>query len=214
MNGIDRESCFAPATGSGIRKQYGLEGKFVCSYIGTVGLACGLEVVLRAAAALKNRANHDVIFLIVGTGATQGQLKEAARKDGLENVIFAGRHPKAAMPEFLAASDACLVHLKKRELFRSVMPSKIFEALAMSRPVILGVEGAAADFIRRSTSGICMEPENPGDLLLAIERLQRDPALAQSLGRNGRDYVLKHCDWDMLADSYLQQIRGVLDAAK
>jgi glycosyltransferase involved in cell wall biosynthesis len=94
------------------------------------------------------------------------------------------------------------------------MPSKIFEALAMSRPVILGVEGAAADFVRKSASGLCMEPENPGDLLLAIERLQRDPALAQSLGRNGRDYVLKHCDWDTLADNYLQQIRGVLEAIK
>jgi glycosyltransferase involved in cell wall biosynthesis len=214
MNGIDRESYSPQATGIGIRKRFGLEGKFVCAYIGTVGMACGLEVVLRAAAALKSRANQGVVFLIVGGGATQAQLKAAAGKEGLENVIFAGRQPKVLMPEFLAASDACLVHLKKQELFCSVMPSKICEALAMSRPVILGVEGMAADFIRKTASGLCMEPENPQELLLAIERLQRDPALAQVLGRNGRDYVLKHLDWDTLADNYLQQIHGVLATAK
>ncbi|MGO8697379.1 MAG: glycosyltransferase family 4 protein [Limisphaerales bacterium] len=214
MNGIDRESYSPLATGIGIRKQFGLEGKFVCSYIGTVGMACGLEVVLRAAAVLKARASRDVIFLIVGGGATQDHLKEAAGKEGLGNVIFAGRQPKALVPEFLAASDACLVHLKKQELFCSVMPSKILEALAMSRPVILGVEGMAADFIRKTASGICMEPENAKELLLAIERLRRDPALAQALGRNGRDYVLKHFDWDTLADNYLQQIHAVLNSSQ
>jgi glycosyltransferase involved in cell wall biosynthesis len=214
MNGIDREGCHAPVAGMGIRRQYGLEGKFVCSYVGTVGLACGLEVVLRAAALLKTRADQDVVFLIVGDGATLGQLKEAARRRGLENVIFTGLQPKTLITEFLAASDACLVHLKKQELFRSVMPSKIFEALAMSRPIILGVEGVAADFLRASASGLCIEPENENDLLLAIERLRRDLALAQSLGRNGRDYVLKHFDWDTLADSYLQQIHSVLKTVK
>ncbi len=210
-NGVDRDIYARPVTGAAIRGQFGLEGKFVCSYIGTVGMACGLNVVLRAAASLKKSANVGTAFLIVGDGAILQQLREDARKAGLDNVVFAGRQPKGLIPEFLAASDACLVHLKKQELFCTVMPSKIFEALAMSRPIILGVQGSAADFIMKSGGGICIEPENENEVLLAIERLQSNPALARSLGSAGREYVLKNFDRDTLAEKYLRQIHELLE---
>jgi glycosyltransferase involved in cell wall biosynthesis len=210
MNGVDRESYATPPEGAKVRQKFGLDSKFVCSYIGTVGMACGLQVVLRAAAKLKDRESDQIRFLIVGDGALLQMLREEAQRAGLSNVIFTGRQAKESMPEFLAASDSCLVHLKKQALFASVMPSKIFEALAMRRPVILGVEGFAADFIRKSGGGLCIEPENEDQLLLAAERLQTDPALAQSLGRAGCDFVLKHFDRDVLAKDYLKVIEQVI----
>jgi glycosyltransferase involved in cell wall biosynthesis len=90
------------------------------------------------------------------------------------------------------------------------MPSKIFESLAMARPVILGVEGFAAEFLKRSGGGICIEPENADALLDAVERLRMDPRLGQAMAETGRNYVLKFFDRDKLAGDYLQLLERVL----
>jgi glycosyltransferase involved in cell wall biosynthesis len=213
-NGVDGVQFAAHPTGASIRERYGLNGNFVCSYIGTAGLACGLDVVLRAAAKLNQRQAARVRFLIVGDGALLAKLRTGVQSAGLRNVVFTGRQPKEAMPEFLAASDACLVHLNRRELFTTVMPSKIFDALGMCRPVILGVEGFAADFIRRSGGGICIEPDNEDELISAIDRLSSDPVWARSMGQAGHDYVIKHFDRDDLAQQYLDRIQALLAAGR
>ena len=152
--------------------------------------------------------------MIVGDGAVLEDLKAAAQAGGLDNIIFTGRQPKESIPEFLAASDTCLVHLKKREIFTTVMPSKIFEACAMSRPIILGVQGFAAEFLRKSGGGICMEPENEDDLILAAEHLRNEPGLATRLGGAGRDYVLHNFDRDKLAETYLNRIKMILSPGR
>ena len=208
MNGVDRELFGPGISGMSTKERHGLNGCFVCSYIGTVGMACGLQVVLRAAAKLKS--NPRIRFLIVGDGALLETLKEDAARAGLDNVVFAGRQPKEAIPQYLAASDTCLVHLKKQELFTSVMPSKIFETLAMGRSVILGVEGFAAEFIRKSGGGVCIEPENEDQLVSAIHDFVAAPDKAEAMGRVGREYVLSHFDRDVLAAEYVQQIEQVL----
>jgi len=208
MNGVDREYFGESVSGAAVRREYGLDGAFVCSYIGTVGMACGLEVVLRAGRLLQERGRN-VKFLIVGDGAVMENLKRVAAEQGLDNVVFSGRQPREMVPQFVAASDVCLVHLKKQRLFETVMPSKIFEALAMAKPVILGVQGFAAEFLRSSGGGICIEPENETELLSAIDRLEGDPEGARSMGVSGRDFVHRHFDRDALAAKYLDVILRV-----
>ena len=100
-----------------------------------------------------------------------------------DNIIFAGRQDKSLIPAFLSASDACLVHLKKTGLFETVMPSKIFEAASMAKPIILGVEGSAADLVKNVGAGICIEPENAEQLADAVKKLASDPQLCQQLGQ-------------------------------
>jgi glycosyltransferase involved in cell wall biosynthesis len=209
MNGVDRD-LFSPREPDGeLEKRLGLEGKFVCSYVGTLGMACGLEVVLEAASLLRDRGREDVVFLMVGDGATREELEAEAARRGLDAIRFTGRQPKESIPAFLSISDACLVHLRRTDLFTSVMPSKIFEAGGMARPIILGVEGHAARLVQRAGAGLCMEPENAAELVECVLELADDRNLARTLGEAGHRYVVRHHDRDRLAGDYLRLMQEV-----
>jgi glycosyltransferase involved in cell wall biosynthesis len=209
-NGIDPE-IFQPVKSSRqIIQKYNLEGKFVCSYIGTIGMACGLETVLETAKELKRQNDKRIVFLMVGDGAEKESLQRQAAKQNIDNVIFTGRADKKLIPDYLSVTNACFIHLKRTELFKTVLPSKIFEACAMSKPIILGVEGFAADFIKKANAGICVEPENPLQLLNAVKKLSQNPDLCNGLGRSGREFVIKNHDRRRLAEEYL----AIIDCAR
>lgn len=201
-NGVDLSAFLAGADGAKIRERYGLGDRFVCAYIGTIGMGCGLEVVLRAARRLQASGRDDIRFLLVGDGAVREELEAAARASGLGSVVFTGRQPKGDMPAFLAATDACLVHLTRTPLFETVLPSKIFEAAAMRKPIVLGVTGFAAELVSRAGAGILMEPENEAELLEAVEKLAADPALVRRLGDAGYESIATRYSYDRLAVEY------------
>src|SRR5262245_56805466 len=209
-NGVDLEAFLAGADGGKVRERYGLGERFVCAYLGTIGMGCGLDVVLRAARKLRDAGRDDVRFLLVGDGAVREELEAQARSEGLSQVVFTGRQPKASMPEFLAAADACLVHLTRTELFKTVLPSKIFEAAAMRKPIVLGVEGFAAELVAGAQAGLCIEPENETELLAAVDRLAADPALARGLGDAGRERIAARYSYDRLAAEYAEQLAALL----
>jgi glycosyltransferase involved in cell wall biosynthesis len=206
---LDRSSIEDHESDNVLRKKWDLEGKFVCTYIGTIGIACGLGVVLKAASILCERGRKDIVFMLVGDGAMRKELQQCAGRMNLKNVIFTGRQEKAAIPAFLAASDACLVHLKKQNLFRTVFPSKILECAAAGLPIILGVEGYAADMIQKARCGICIEPDNAPQLVDAVVRLVEDPPLRRALGQSGCSYVREHFDLDDLATRYMTILQSV-----
>ncbi len=179
MNGVDAE-LFAPRPRDGeFLKQWGLERKFVCSYVGTIGMAHGLEVVIRAARDLQEQGRTDIAFLIVGDGARRSELERLAAQEGVQqHVIFTGRMSRDQMPTVLASSDACLVHLRKTELFETVVPSKIFETMAMGRPIIMGVRGESREIVKAAGAAIEMEPESETDLVNGLLKLADDARFA------------------------------------
>ena len=209
-NGVDRAHFSPREKDQDLVEKYGLQDKFVCSYVGTIGMACALDVVVRAAKALKDEGRHDVLFLLVGDGAVKSELEAESQRLGLSNIVFTGRQDKSMIPAFLSVSDVCLVHLRKTDLFTSVMPSKIFEAAGMARPVIMGVAGDAADLVRTARMGIFMEPENDIDLADAVKKMSGVPALAKSLGQAGHDHITKHFDRDGLAGTYALLLEDLL----
>jgi len=212
-NGVDRSAFRPGGDGSAVRDEYGLGDRFVCAYLGTIGMGSGLEVALGAARLLRAAGRDDVRLLLVGDGAVREALQRQAADEGLDQVIFTGRQPKERMPDFLAAADACLVHLKRTELFKTVLPSKIFEASATARPIILGVEGFAAELVGAAQAGLCIEPENEGELVEAIGRLAADPGLAAQLGRNGLERIANRFDIDSLAQEYVGVLEDVVAGA-
>jgi glycosyltransferase involved in cell wall biosynthesis len=211
-NGVDQELFTGNARGDEVRARHDLKDQFVCSYVGTLGMACALSVVVRAAKRLKDKGRNDIKFMLVGDGAVRAKLEQEVAAAGLDNVIITGRVDKPQVPSYLAAADACLVHLRKQELFRTVLPSKMFEASGMGKPIVLGVEGCAADFVRNAGAGIAIEPESDEALAAAVERLADDRALCARLGRSGQDYVRRHFDRDKLSHDYVGVIRQTLDA--
>jgi glycosyltransferase involved in cell wall biosynthesis len=211
-NGVDREQFVPREPPSALNARFASNGTFICSYIGTVGMAAGLEVVLHAARMLQAQGRSDIHFLIVGDGAALDNLRKTASEQQLDEFItFTGRVPKERVADYFALTGACFVHLRKQDLFKTVMPSKVFESLAMARPVILGVQGFAAEFLRKSGGGICIEPENPHALLQALDQLRANPNLRQSMAETGRNYVLKFFDRDALAEEYLGLLQHLLE---
>ena len=213
-NGVDRELFFPRPEDVGLKAKLGLADKFICCYAGTIGMASGLDVVLRAAELLKSRQRLDIAVLLVGDGASREALQVEARQKGLDNVIFLGRQDRSRMPGYLSISDACLVHLKDDDVFATVMPSKIFEAAGMARPVILGVRGFARRLVEQAEAGICIDPEDAAGLVAAMEKLADDPDLARALGESGCRYVLAHHDREPLARQYAGILNRLVQARR
>jgi colanic acid biosynthesis glycosyl transferase WcaI len=157
--------------------------EFVVTYVGTIGMAHGLSSTLEAA---RTTLGEPIRYLFVGEGAEKERLVREAARLGLSNVTFLAPQPRSRVPEILGASQAVLVHLRDAPLFATVIPSKIFEAMAMERPIILGVRGESAAIVERTRSGLVVSPEAPHELAAAIRRLAGDPGLAMRLGTNGR----------------------------
>ena len=206
MNGTDLAVYSPREKNAELLKKYGLEGKFVVSYIGTVGMACGLEVVFDAA----SKVPANVTFVIVGDGAYRANLEEEARRRGLANVVFTGRQPKSSIPDWVASSDASLVHLKKTELFTTVMPSKIFESAGCKRPIIMGVDGFAKKLVMDAEAGLDMTPESAESLVACVKGLVEDPALCCKLGENAYDNIAKVYNRDQQAEDYLKTLKEMI----
>lgn len=200
MNGVDTDVFTPRPADEEFLAKWGLSGKFVCSYAGTIGMAHGLEVVIRAAQFLKDQERRDIAFLIVGDGARREELQRLATEQGLGDlIVWTGRMSRDLMPTVLASSDACLVHLRKTELFETVVPSKIFETMAMGRPIIMGVRGESRQIVMDAQAAIEMEPESEVDLVNALTRLADNLELRSRLSSSAREYVTTHYHRDRQA---------------
>ena len=126
---------------------------------------------------------------------------------GLDNVLMLDQQPKEQMPWLWALSDVSLILLKKSDLFKTVIPSKIFESMAMEKPIILGVEGESADIVRAADAGYCIEPENAEELADRLLQLRESEDLRGRFGRNGRIHVRAHYDRLVLARRFEELLR-------
>lgn len=211
-NGVEAE-LFSPKAENNLRTELGADGKFIVSYIGTMGNAHGLEALVEAAAQLQNSA-PTVLFLLVGEGAEKQALVSLVRSRGLTNLRFVDQQSREKIPAYICVSDACAVLLKKNEIFKTVIPSKMLEFMSCARPVILGVEGQAREILEEADAGICIEPENSSELAQAVLRLFGDQELREKLGRNGRRHVLQHFSRRQTAMAYLDLLGGLLGEEK
>lgn len=177
-NGVDI-SRFSPRDKDAeLLLNYGLQGKFVAGYIGTHGLAHALDTLLDAAKALKAAPDGDRFrIILLGDGANKAALRQRAETEGLDNVIFVDSVSKDQVVRYWSLLDASIIHLKKDELFTTVIPSKLFECMGMTIPVLHGVEGESAGIVTREDVGLLFEPENHEALINGLRRLADDPNL-------------------------------------
>jgi glycosyltransferase involved in cell wall biosynthesis len=209
-NGVDL-GLFAGADAAGGAVPTDLEGRVVFGYIGTHGMAHSLETVLRAAALT---ADDDRIgWLLVGSGAERDRLVAMKAALGLHNLVMLDHQPRSAMPGVWSSIDVSLVVLRRSDVFLRVIPSKIFEAMAMSRPIILGVDGEARRIVEAGNCGVFIPPEDPAALAAAARAMVEDPALRAKLGSAGANFVRANYDRNILADRYLAVISEVISAS-
>jgi len=208
-NGVETDMFCPQAQDEGLRRELGLEGKFVVCYTGTMGMAHGLETLVEAAARLEDQLPK-VLFLLIGEGAEKERITLLTRVRCLHNVRFIGQQPREKIPAYINASDACLVLLKKAELFKTVIPTKMLEFMACARPVIVGVDGQARGIIEEAKAGIYIEPENVNQLVDAVSRLFADSSLRVSLGQGGRQHILQHYSRAQTATTYVRLLEKLL----
>ena len=158
--------------------KHGLAGKFVVGYIGTHGMAHSLEFIVDS---LDKVTDEEIHFLFIGDGAKKADVVRLAKAKGLRNATFLDPIPKEMVAEYMSITDIALVPLLKSDTFKTVIPSKIFEASAMRKPILLGVEGQAREIVEGYGAGICFEPENESDFLDKLQTLKDDADLYGSL---------------------------------
>ena len=208
-NGVETDLFRPNRPDAHMRKQLAAEGKFVVSYIGTMGMAHGLETLVEAAAQLQASAPQ-VLFLLVGEGADKERIIAMARARGLTNLRFVDQQPREKIPAYICASDACLVLLKRSEVFKTVIPTKMLEFMACARPVILGVDGQSRKIIEQARAGIFVEPENSADLARTIMHLAGNADLRVALGRNGRQHIVQHLSRQRTAQAYIEVLERLV----
>ncbi len=184
-----------------LARDLGMAGRFNVVFAGQLGLAQGLDVVLDAADELSDLP--DVQFVLVGDGTDADRLRQAAGQRHLRNVHFLGRQPAARMPDIFAVSDALLVNLRDDPLFRITIPSKTIAYLACGRPVLMAVEGDAADLIRDTGAGVTCRAGDAKDLAGAVRRLRAmSTSELDEMGRAGRAAFLASYSRSVLLDRY------------
>lgn len=211
-NGIDPE-VFKPAPRDGeVRRELGWGDRFVLLYLGTLGMAHGLQTVLDVANRL--REDPDKLFVFVGEGAEKSHLVRMAAELELPNVQFLGYQARERVPGFYAACDVGLVALRNTPLFESVLPSKLFEIMAMAKPVLITVGGEARRVVESSASGVFVPPEDPVALTEAVCRLAEGEPDLQAMGKAGRNLVVRHYNRNLQAQAYRQLLGAVAKGAR
>lgn len=175
-NGVDLSHFSPQAKDAQLLAQHGLDGKFVAGYIGTHGMAHALDTLLDAAQTLQQTPGAENIrLLFLGDGARKAELAGQAQAMGLGNVLFLDAVPKDQVKRYWSVLDVAVIHLRKTELFTTVIPSKLFECMGMGLPVLHGVAGESADIVVREKVGEIFESENAQQLVEGLLRMRDQP---------------------------------------
>ncbi len=193
------------------RHKWGLEGKFVASFLGNFGLLMGLDVLMDTARVMQEQGHDDVLFLFVGKGAALPMMQERIERDGLRNVRIEPYQPRDQVPPLLAASDALLVTYRKDPITLITTPSKIYEYMAIERPVVAGVEGVIKDILTEAGCGLISPSRDPEELARFILQIKAMPDGGEEMGRKGRDYAGRNFTFEKVAADYEQTIIEVRD---
>jgi glycosyltransferase involved in cell wall biosynthesis len=191
-NGVDLSLFGEPSGDKSIRREFALDGKFIVTYAGALGMANDIDTILRAAAHLRDDAS--IHFLLVGDGKERTRLEQMCRQLALENVTFAGPRPKFEMPDVLAASDACVATLRDIPMFRTTYPNKVFDYMAAARPTVLAIDGVIREVLEAAGGGVPVPPGDAAALARAVRELSRQRDRARRMGDAAHSYVGVHFD--------------------
>ena len=190
--GVDL-SLFRPVSvDESIREKFNLRGKFNVTFIGIFGRMHALRTILDAAALLT--AHGAIQFTFIGDGVQRESLMSAARQRDLTNVQFFPPQPREIVPQIINASDVCLDSRIGIGLSEGTIPVKVVEYMACGKPTVIGITGETGELINHSRAGVVVEPENPVSMVTAILSLYEDEDERERMGRDGRNYALRHFD--------------------
>jgi glycosyltransferase involved in cell wall biosynthesis len=176
-------------------------------------MAHGLETLIAAAEEMQT-ALPDATFLVIGEGAEKQHIVDLASARRLSNIVFLGQQPRERIPAYISSSDICLVMLKKTDLFKTVIPTKLLEYMACARPVIVAVDGQSRQIIDEAHAGVFVPPEESQELVKAVCELERDRAKRDEMGARGREYIVSKLSREKTARNYILALESLFRESK
>ena len=180
-------------------KQAGLQ---LVGYAGSHGTPNALDVMLQAAALLRDAP---LAFVLVGDGHEKAALQAQAQQLGLQNVAFFDPIPKAQIPSFLAVADIAYIGWQRVSIYRfGIAPNKLMDYM-MARCVVLHSVEAGNDPVAEAGCGITVPPADPAAIADGLRQLAAlDAGTRARMGDAGRQFVLEHHTYPVLARRFLQ----------
>lgn len=188
------------------KKELGLDGKFVITYVGAHGVANHLIQLVDAAERL---LDTPVVFQLIGSGMLKKDLQEEVIKRKLTNVIFRDAVPKAEVFKYILASDMGASVLKRVDTFKTIYSNKTFDYMSCKRPIFLAIDGVSRELVEKANCGIYVEPENIDDIEAKVRLVLKDKDALIASGNNGYEYAKKHFDRGVLAQQYANHLQTV-----
>ena len=186
----------------------GLDQGFSVMFAGNIGTAQAVDVIVAAAAQLKNYP--DINFVVLGDGSCRKEMLQAMQQQGLVNLHLPGRFPQDTMPAFMQKASALLVTLADKPIFAATIPNKIQAYLAAGRPIIACLNGEGARLVVEAGAGMATPAEDATALADTILRMYRlSPAERIAMGDNGRKYYREHFNHDNLVDTLINHLQAV-----
>jgi glycosyltransferase involved in cell wall biosynthesis len=207
-NGVNPSTIPSSNETFNVKKHYNIENKFLVLYAGNIGAAQGLETIINAAIKLKD--NPHFAFMFVGDGVEKVHLKDLANKHNLTNVIFVDQLPKQQLVAYYKAADIGIVSLKNHPLFSITIPSKIFDYLSMSTPILLGVDGEAREIVEQLNGGYFFTPENTESFIQSLFKAQENPEKLNEMRTNMKDRLLLRFNRETLAKKLSEALYHML----
>ncbi len=189
-----------------LEEMLGAKGKLVVSYIGTVGMAHAVHRILEVAQLLEGEDR--LFFMILGGGAEWARIKTLAEEKRLKNLKVLSSVSKHQVLDYYRLTDIFLVTLRDKPLFRTVIPSKIFEAMAVELPIVCSVDGQCRQIVEQSGAGLCVQPENIDEMVGAILQLAESKQLRLEMGKRGREFVEQNYDRRVIAERFLKALEA------
>lgn len=207
-NGISIESNLPTLSVKEIKNKLNINNEFVFAYIGTIGLSHALDTVVESAEKLKD--NKEILFLIIGDGAEKEILNNKSQNLKLTNIKFLDKIERNELSNYYQIVDVLIVPLKNIALFRSVIPSKIFEIMKYGKPILLGVDGESKKIVEEAKAGISFLPENVDDFVKQVMYLNNNRNILKEFSENGKRFVEKNFNRKILAKKYLTLLEDLL----
>lgn len=205
-NGVDCAAFGPDRTTAEARATLGASGRCVVLYAGLHGIAQGLNQLLDAAQEMQAEEGPD--FVLVGDGPMKTALVSEARLRGLDRVRFLDARPASELPPLLAAADILVVPLGVG--IRGAVPSKLYEAMALARPIVLVATGEPASIVETHCAGLVVPPHDTDALAGALRRLRDDPELRAELGENGRWAAERFFNRTEIARQFISHLENAL----
>tara|TARA_X000000368_G_scaffold197068_1_gene155511 strand:+ start:1109 stop:2332 length:1224 start_codon:yes stop_codon:yes gene_type:complete len=203
-NGVNSKIFYPKNKNYTLAKQLNLNDKFVVGYIGTHGIAHGLDFIVKAIRDIDDESIH---FLFVGDGSEKNNIKSLVNKYGLKNITFIDSVSQEAVSDYISVCDLSLVCLKRNDTFKSVIPSKIFSMAAVGKPILLGVEGESKDILIKYNAGLTFIPENQESFISQLLELKNNKDL-YAAAEKGCIELAKDFDSKRLANNMLRLINN------